>query len=129
MIISEIQESLDEEKRIEQNIGWDAIFNPTPAVRLMLICGVGTAIIQQLCGIDAIQYYLLEILEDSGVEDEYEQAGWLIMIGVVKFSFIVVSMRLMDKVGRRPLMITLIIGKIFLFPFRFVVGFPQRIAS
>ena len=76
----------------------------------MLLVGVGTAICQQVCGIDAIQYYIVNLLEDSGVEGEYEQAGWLIMLGVIKTVFLFLAMRRMDQTGRRPLMLFSCVG-------------------
>ena len=118
-IIYEIQESLNEEQRIERNVGWNVIFSPTPSIRRMLIVGVGAAICQQVCGIDAINYYLCDILEDSGVEDEYEQAGWLIMFGLLKVIFIVLAMKLMDQIGRRPLMLSSCAGMFVMASFMF----------
>ena len=83
--------------------GWDAILSPSPAVKRMVIVGVGSAIAQQICGIDAIQYYLVEILKDSGVEDTNERAGWLILFSILKFSFLFVAAYCFDKKGRKPM--------------------------
>lgn len=111
-VVKEIQSSIDEEKLVEKNVGWDAIISPTPAVRRMIVVGIGSAIAQQICGIDAIQYYLVEILEESGVDDTNERALWLILFSVLKFSFILVAAHLFDKKGRRPLFIFSLSGMI-----------------
>lgn len=102
-VVEEIKESLDEERRLEKNVGWSVITSPTPAIRRMLLVGVGSAIAQQICGIDAIQYYLVKILEDVGVDNTNEQAAWLILLGCLKFSFIILAGKLFDSKGRRPL--------------------------
>lgn len=101
-VIDEMKESLAEEAYVEKNVGWQALLFPSPAVRRMMIVGIGSAIIQQICGIDAIQYYLVEILEDSGV-DTNDRAGWLILISTLKFTFIVIAAKQFDSQGRRPL--------------------------
>ena len=77
----------------------------------MIIVGVGSAIAQQICGIDAIQYYLVEILEDAGVENTNERAGWLILFSILKFAFIIVAAHLFDIKGRRPLFFISLSGK------------------
>mmetsp|Transcript_26997 Transcript_26997/g.41866 ORF Transcript_26997/g.41866 Transcript_26997/m.41866 type:complete len:531 (+) Transcript_26997:79-1671(+) len=112
-VVEEIKESLDEERRLEKNVGWGVIVSPTPAVKRMLIVGVGSAIAQQICGIDAIQYYLVEILEDVGVHDTNEQAAWLILLGCLKFSFLILAGRLFDSKGRRPLFFISLTGMAF----------------
>lgn len=59
-VLEEIEESLLRERRAEQNLGWGFFLNPSPAIKRMLIVGVGAAGAQQLVGIDAIQYYLIQ---------------------------------------------------------------------
>ena len=84
---------------------------PTPAIRRMLTVGICTAIAQQAVGIDAIQYYLIDILEQSGLRSEKGRLGVLIMLGGLKTAFIVVGGKLFDRRGRRPLLFTSLIGK------------------
>jgi len=55
LVAEDIREALEREEAAERAVGWGVIFNPTPAVRRMLLVGVGTAIAQQAVGIDAIQ--------------------------------------------------------------------------
>jgi len=78
---------------------------PPPAVRRMLVAGVGTAVVQQLTGIEAIQYYLLFVLEASGIESRRDQFAFMLLIGAVKAGIIVVAGRLFDhpKVTARRL--------------------------
>jgi MFS family permease len=77
----------------------------------MLLVGVGTAIAQQAVGIDAIQYYLIDVLDESGVKSERAQLVILILLGLVKLGFIFVGGKLFDKRGRRPLLFASLIGK------------------
>jgi MFS family permease len=95
----------------EQNIGWNIIFLPTPAIRRMLIVGVATAVSQQAVGIDAIQYYLMDILKESGIENEKSRLGVLMLLGMVKLVFIFVGGYYFDKSGRRPLFFISLLGK------------------
>lgn len=66
---------------------------------------------QQLVGIEAIQYYLVFIIEESGVEDPTIQSLVLIFLGVLKSIFILIAGSLFDKRGRRPLFFVSIGGK------------------
>ena len=102
-IVRDIQEALERERLAEKTVGWHMIFFPTPAIRRMLIVGVGTAVAQQITGIDAIQYYLIDLLQESGISNDKEQLGLLVGLGVLKLAFIFVGSRLFDKRGRKPL--------------------------
>ena len=58
---------------------WRSILAGSPAMRRMLIVGVGTAVCQQLTGIDAIQYYLVRIMHASGIHSQVSmtRAPWM----------------------------------------------------
>jgi MFS family permease len=110
-IIDDIKEALERERMAEHALGWNVIYSPTPAFRRMLFVGVGTAIAQQAVGIDALQYYLVDVLDTAGVKDETEQSLLLILLGVVKLVFILVGGKFFDSRGRRPLFFTSLLGK------------------
>jgi MFS family permease len=86
---------------------------PSPAFRQMLIIGIGTAVAQQAVGIDAIQYFLIYILDESGISGELAKTGILIGLGAIKLVFILLAGRLFDRRGRRPLMLFSCAGKRF----------------
>lgn len=109
-VICDIKEALEREETAEMGVGWEIIMFPTPAFRRMLLVGVGTAIAQQAVGIDAIQYYLLDVLEESGIESDEKQSILLIFLGILKLIFIVVGGRLFDKKGRKPLLLVSLSG-------------------
>ena len=76
----------------------------------MLLVGVGTAIAQQAVGIDAIQYFLVYILDESGIKSRSAQMGLLILLGIIKLAVIVLAGHLFDRKGRRPLFFVSLLG-------------------
>mmetsp|Transcript_22363 Transcript_22363/g.52637 ORF Transcript_22363/g.52637 Transcript_22363/m.52637 type:complete len:263 (+) Transcript_22363:224-1012(+) len=103
-VLQDIEESIDRDSAAENGVGWSVIFHPSPAFRRMLLAGCGTAVAQQFCGIDGIQYYLLDLIEESGIESDEKQSLVLVLLGMIKLIFIVVGGKLFDKRGRRPLL-------------------------
>jgi MFS family permease len=112
-VAQDIKEALERERIAEQNVGWNIILFPTKAIRRMLIVGVGTAVAQQAVGIDAIQYYLMDVLDQSGIKSEKAQLGVLMLLGVLKLLFVVVGSKLLDRSGRRPLFFVSLVGEYF----------------
>jgi MFS family permease len=76
----------------------------------MLIVGVGVAISQQAVGIDAIQYYLLDVLQQSGIQSEKNQLIVLLLLGVLKLIFVVIGSKLIDTRGRKKLLFISLLG-------------------
>mmetsp|Transcript_18508 Transcript_18508/g.26141 ORF Transcript_18508/g.26141 Transcript_18508/m.26141 type:complete len:564 (-) Transcript_18508:408-2099(-) len=101
--LEEIKDDMEEERRLNSRVGWDAIFFPSPAVKKMLIVGIGTAISQQMSGIDAIQYYLVFIMEEAGIHGRRHQSMFLTGLGLLKLACIFVAAPLFDNFGRRPM--------------------------
>lgn len=109
-IIDDIKESIQREEEAEKSVGWDVVLHPSPAFKRMLIVGVGTAIAQQLVGIDAIQYFLMYIVEEAGVEGRIQQSIILIVLGLFKLVIILFAGHRFDSKGRRPLMFISLLG-------------------
>ena len=84
--------------------------HPSPAFKRMLFVGIGSAVSQQLVGIDAIQYFLTFIIEEAGIEDRTTQSIVLIFLGLLKLLVIVLAGKLFDSKGRRPLMFMSLLG-------------------
>lgn len=110
-VVADIKESIERDTAAEHTFGWNIIFKPTPAFRRILWVGVGTAISQQAVGIDAIQYFLIDILKKSGIDGQTQQTLILIFLGIIKLAFIVVGGKLFDRKGRRPLFFASLIGE------------------
>lgn len=109
-IIQDIREAIAREAAAEQAKGWNIIMSPSPAIRRMLMVGVGIAVAQQAVGIDAIQYYLLDVIEGSGIKNHRRETAVLILLGLVKLVFIIIGGKLFDVRGRRPLVFFSLIG-------------------
>lgn len=86
------------------------LLSPPPALRRMLITGLGIQCFQQISGIDATVYYSPEILMAAGIEDKSKLLAATVAVGITKTVFILVAIILIDKVGRKPLLITSTIG-------------------
>lgn len=74
-----------------------------PALRLVLVLGVVVAIAQQITGINAVFFYAPMIFEQTGIgtDASFSQA---ILVGLTNLVFTVLAMYLIDKVGRKALL-------------------------
>lgn len=90
-----------------------------PGFRIALLIGVVLAILQQVTGINAIMYYAPEIFKEVGAGTNASFTETII-VGLVNFVFTIVSLWLIDKVGRKTL---LIIGSAIMTISLAVVGF------
>jgi MFS family permease len=82
-----------------------------PAMRLPVVIGLIAAIAQQVTGINAIYFYAPTIFEQSGVGTNaaFAQAT---LIGVINVVFTIVAMLLIDRLGRKPLLMAGLAGVI-----------------
>jgi SP family galactose:H+ symporter-like MFS transporter len=77
----------------------------SPAVRPALVVGVGLAVFQQITGINTVIYYAPTILQSAGISSASGAILATAGIGVVNVVMTLVSMWLIDKMGRRPLLL------------------------
>lgn len=110
-VIQEIRDAAERDHEADQ-LGIKLFYAPTPAFKQMLIVGLGTAMSQQLVGIDGIQYFLHYILDSSGIDGRVEQTLITVGLGMLKLVMIIVAGRLFDTKGRRPLFFASLIGMI-----------------
>ncbi len=75
-----------------------------PGFRIALLIGVVLAVLQQVTGINAIMYYAPEIFKQVGAGTNASFTETII-VGLVNFVFTIVSLWLIDKVGRKTLLI------------------------
>ncbi|MBC2066898.1 sugar porter family MFS transporter [Listeria booriae] len=78
-------------------------------VRRILFIGLGIAVVQQITGVNSIMYYGTEILRDAGFGTEAALIG-NIANGVISVLATFVGIYLLGKIGRRPMLITGLIG-------------------
>ncbi|XP_057963743.1 polyol transporter 5-like [Malania oleifera] len=90
----------------------ELLLHPTPSVRRILISAVGIHFFQQASGIDAVVLYSPRIFEKAGITKDNEKLLATIAVGFVKTVFILVATFLLDKVGRRPLLLSSVGGMI-----------------
>ncbi len=80
-----------------------------PKMRFVLGVGLIVGIAQQVTGVNAIYFYAPSIFEQSGIGTNaaFAQAIW---VGVINIIFTIIAMALIDKVGRKPLLLFGLIG-------------------
>ncbi|KAG5114411.1 hypothetical protein JHK82_037680 [Glycine max] len=94
----------------EEKPVWYELLFPSPSLRRMMITGIGIQCFQQISGIDATLYYSPEIFKAAGIEDNAKLLAATVAVGVTKTLFILVAIFLIDKKGRRPLLLVSTIG-------------------
>lgn len=94
-----------------------------PSLRLVLMIGATVAILQQITGINAVFFYAPMIFEQSGIGTD---AAFLqaVLVGLVNLVFTLVAIYLIDRLGRRPLLLGGVSG-IAVFMFLIAYGFSQ----
>jgi sugar porter (SP) family MFS transporter len=83
-----------------------------PYVRPALIIGIGLAIFQQITGINTVIYYAPTILQNVGFSEGGAIAATAVGVGLVNVGFTILAVRIIDRAGRRPLLIIGLIGMI-----------------
>ncbi len=73
-------------------------------LRPILIIGILLAILQQWSGINVIFFYAPDIFASTGISVK-SQLGQTVLIGLVNVTFTILAMWLVDKIGRRRLML------------------------
>jgi len=75
-----------------------------PGFRRAIFIAVVLAILQQITGINAILYYAPRIFERAGFE-RVSAIGQSTIVGLVNMLFTIVAILLVDRVGRKPLLL------------------------
>jgi MFS transporter, SP family, galactose:H+ symporter len=82
------------------------------SIRPALIVGIGLAIFQQVTGINTVIYYAPQIIRSAGISSASGAILATAGIGLVNVIMTLVSMWLIDRVGRRPLLLFGIAGMV-----------------
>jgi sugar porter (SP) family MFS transporter len=80
-----------------------------PGVRAMVLIGVVMAVAQQLIGVNTVIYYAPTILKSTGLSTS-SAITQALSVGITNVIFTIVAILILDKVGRRPLLIIGTIG-------------------
>lgn len=86
-----------------EQAGWSALFSPK--VRPVLVVAAGLFLLQNLSGIDAILYYAPTIFSFVGFTSSTGQILATAGLGAVNVVATVLAMWLVDRSGRRPLLL------------------------
>jgi sugar porter (SP) family MFS transporter len=84
-------------------VPWSALL--APGMRPALIVGVGLAMFQQVTGINTVIYFAPQIFQAAGLSSASVSILATAGVGAVNVALTIVSMRLIDRVGRRVLLL------------------------
>jgi SP family galactose:H+ symporter-like MFS transporter len=118
--LAEIRADLEREGTLP---GWS--FLATAPMRRPLILGVGLAILQQTTGIGTVIYYAPTIFRSAGFASASSAILATAGIGVVNVLLTIVSLQLIDHLGRRALLLTSLVGmaiSLSIFSVGFAIG-------
>src|SRR6185295_9769505 len=88
---------------------WSALLQPT--LRPALLVGIGLAVFQQVTGINAIIYYAPQIFEAAGFTSDLVALA-ATGIGVINVLATFIAIWLVDRQGRKPLLIAGVAGMV-----------------
>lgn len=113
-----IEESISSSSK-EKKVPVTELFKP--ALRLVLIIGLGIAVLQQITGINAVFFYAPMIFEQSGIGTDaaFSQA---ILVGLTNLVFTILAILFIDRFGRKFLLVIGLAG-IAIFMFILAAGF------
>ena len=103
--LTEVEESLK-----QQEGDWKELVSPR--LRQAMIIGIGLAVFQQFTGINTVIYYAPTIFQFAGLHSQAAAILATAGVGVVNVLFTIVSLWLLDRVGRRPLLLYGLVGMI-----------------
>jgi MFS transporter, SP family, galactose:H+ symporter len=77
----------------------------TANLKLPLIIGIGLAVLQQVTGVNTVVYYAPAIFKGAGLGSDTAAIAATVGLGVVNVAMTIVAIYLLDRVGRRPLLL------------------------
>ena len=93
-----------EEVVAQQNAtGWGELLSGR--IRPLLLVGVGLAIFQQIIGVNTVIYFGATILKDAGYTTT-NSVSEIVFVGLSNWIGATVALLLVDRVGRRPMLLT-----------------------
>ncbi|MCW2968218.1 MAG: sugar porter family transporter [Solirubrobacteraceae bacterium] len=102
----DVSEEIDEIREVseEEHAGGGVRELARSNMRPMLMIGVALAVFQQIIGINTVIYYAPTILQFTGLKTG-SAVTQTVFIGVTNLVFTIVAVQLLDKVGRRALLL------------------------
>ena len=108
---------------VQQSSSWSGLLGPS--LRPAMIVGIGLALFQQVTGINTVIYYAPTIFQSAGFASASAAILATAGVGIINVLMTVVALLLLDRVGRRPLLLSgmagmvvslAVLGTAFLFP-------------
>ena len=99
--VAQVQSEIENSMQQENKNQWKHLGNPM--YKKALFVGIGLSVLQQLTGINAILYYAPEIFKSLGSSTDVSLLETSIL-GVVNLIFTLLAIKLVDKMGRKPLL-------------------------
>lgn len=101
-------EAMKRDVEASPKTSWHDLFKPW--FRLPLIIGLVTPMLQHVAGHSILVTYGPTIFRDAGFESNRAAMLATIGLGLLDLAMIMLSMRLVDRIGRRPLLLTGLAG-------------------
>ena len=99
--INSIEEDIKADKT-KSKVAFKDLLNP--ALRFILIVGLVVGVLQQITGINAVYFYATSIFKQTGIgTDAAFSSG--VLLSSISVIFTIVAMYLIDRMGRRPLLL------------------------
>ena len=128
LVESSIQRMKEEIEKYKQRPNFREVFRPW--LRTALIIAVGIMFFQQFVGINTVIYYSPKIFMIVGFEGARAGIWGAVSVGVVNVLFTVLSLFLIDKIGRRKLYFIGLSGIVFsLFALGLVFAFHSSLGD
>ncbi len=108
----------------QQQGHWSELLGPL--LRPAMVVGIGLAVAQQITGINTVIYYAPTILKFAGLSSSSVAILASVGVGLVNVALTLVAMQLIDRVGRRPLLLVSLAGMaVSLFVLGLAFALPQ----
>jgi len=102
----QVMTSLQQDRVLGFRGAWSDVLCPQQKWRRLIWAGMGTALFQQLSGVEAAVYYTPEVLKAAGLDNEDDQFLANVGVGLIRVLFVIVALLVVDKrVGRRKMLL------------------------
>uniref|UniRef100_A0A5B7BL72 Putative Major facilitator superfamily protein n=1 Tax=Davidia involucrata TaxID=16924 RepID=A0A5B7BL72_DAVIN len=95
-----------------QGVWKELLLRPSPPVRWMLLAAIGIHFFEHATGIEGVVLYGPRIFKKAGVTDRNKLLLATVGVGITKTVFVIIATLSLDKVGRRPLLLTSVAGMV-----------------